>query len=322
MRNTILIGLFVVLVTLGITSFSLATMPVGKAGSPAVTIEVAPGDGARTVAIRLHDQGLVRSAAGFYALSLFTGSAFSIKPGMYEFSAASSSRAILHALVVGPDLDKTILVREGDTIYDIDAALAAAGVLKKGELIAAENAGDEWLEGTLFPDTYRFYVSSTVQEVLKRFSINFEAKTNLLSRLSLEDRKEILILASILEREVPERHDRQVVAGVLLKRLKAGMPLQADATICYMKDVEADMSVPCYPLLSVDLANPSPYNTYTNRGWPPRPIGNPGLDAIEAALNPISSPYWYYLSESGTGKTHFATTLDEHRRNRVLYITK
>jgi UPF0755 protein len=129
-----------------------------------------------------------------------------------------------------------------------------------------------------------------------------------------------LILASLLEREVSDFKDRQIVAGILLKRLGVGMPLQVDATICYIKKSEGQED--CYPLQPADFKKDSPYNTYVNRGLPAGPIGNPGRAAIEAAMSPQKSAYWYYLSDPETGKTIFSETLDTHAANRVKYLNR
>ena len=106
------------------------------------------------------------------------------------------------------------------------------------------------------------------------------------------------------------------------------MPLDVDATVCYAKLLENQASRPaasqvaqaCYPLTALDFKIDSPYNTYLYRGLPPGPIGNPGVSAIMAAIHPVVSPYWYYLSDPKTGKTIFAKTLDEQTQNRVKYL--
>mgnify|MGYP001588311823 FL=1 len=131
---------------------------------------------------------------------------------------------------------------------------------------------------------------------------------------------ETLILASILEREVPEFEDRQIVAGILLKRIKNIMPLQVDATISYVKCGGAIRECENPRVGRNDLNLSSPYNTYQVLGWPPGPISNPGLPALQAALAPKTSGYLYYLSAAKTGATIFARTLEEHNLNRAKYL--
>jgi len=122
-----------------------------------------------------------------------------------------------------------------------------------------------------------------------------------------------MILASIVEKEVLDINDeRAIVAGILLKREQAGMYLQVDSTLCYIKE-----KLVCKEVIPSDKELNSPYNTYKNKGFPPGPISNPGLSAIKVALFPKSSKYWYFISDPETGGTVFAQTLDEHTQNIV-----
>ena len=119
-------------------------------------------------------------------------------------------------------------------------------------------------------------------------------------------------MASIIEKEVADYKDRRIVSGILWKRLKAGMPLQVDAVFPYIKGKAGRV-------FFEDLKIDSPYNTYLYKWLPPTPICNPGLDAIDAARNPVESPYWYYLSDK-KGITYFASTFDGHKINRAKYL--
>ena len=120
-------------------------------------------------------------------------------------------------------------------------------------------------------------------------------------------------MASIIEKEAHTSDDRRVISGILWERLKIGMPLQVDATFLYINGKNT------YDLSVDDLAIDSPYNTYKYAGLPIGPIGNPGLDSLEAALAPMTSPYLYYLSDK-SGKTYYARTFNEHKRNREKYM--
>lgn len=127
-------------------------------------------------------------------------------------------------------------------------------------------------------------------------------------------------LASLLEKEIPDYSERQIAAGILLKRLKAGMPLQVDAALVYIKCGGKFLNCPA--LKEEDYKIDLPYNTYLYGGLPKGPICNPGLGAIKAVLSPQQSDYWYYLSDPKTKKTIFSKTLDEHNRNRTKYLIK
>lgn len=173
------------------------------------------------------------------------------------------------------------------------------------------------LEGYLFPDTYRFFEDSTPEQVVAKLLENFNAKFSDSLRTSLtsqgRDVYETVILASIVERELQTDADRAKAADIFLRRIEAGIPLQSDATVNYVTGKSALQ--PTYDDLQID----SPYNTYKYPGLPPGPIGNPGLSALRAAVNPEANPYYYFLTGTD-GKTHFAKTLEEHVLNRQKYL--
>ena len=124
---------------------------------------------------------------------------------------------------------------------------------------------------------------------------------------------DIVIVASILEKEVKTSESRAIVSGILWKRLALGMPLQVDATLGYITGkTSAELTID-------NLNADSPYNTYRNKGLPPTPISNPGLLALDAALHPKSSPYLYYLSDNN-GVIHYAVTFEEHKANKARYL--
>jgi UPF0755 protein len=124
---------------------------------------------------------------------------------------------------------------------------------------------------------------------------------------------QVVIMASILEAEARKLEDRRVIAGILWKRIQMDMPLQVDAPFEYVSSKNT------FTLTTADLRLDSPYNTYTRKGLPPTPIGNPGLEAIQAAVTPIESPYLYYLSDKN-GVFHYAETHDGHVKNKAKYL--
>ena len=216
-------------------------------------------------------------------------------------------------------------IPEGSNLYQIDAILADALVIRRGDLInfatgsaAASGTGAVNPEGKLFPDTYRFYPDTDVKDVVQEMLDKFNDKAAPLLAAEGADATSDLIMASIVEKEVSNPDDQKIVAGILWKRISAGMPLQADATVCYAMQQTAPLSAP--PCSTLDLKINSPYNTYLYKGLPPGPIGNPGISAIQAAIHPERSPYWFYLSDPKTGKTIFSKTLDEQHQNTVKYL--
>lgn len=172
-------------------------------------------------------------------------------------------------------------------------------------------------EGYLFPDTY--FVSPTIkpEALIDLMSKNFDEKIKTVTALatSTHTLKEVIIMASILEEEARTTESRRIVAGILWKRLSLGMPLQVDSTFLYINGKTT------YDLTADDLKINSPYNTYKYKGLPPGPISNPGLDAINAALSPIQTKYLYFLS-SKSGDMYYATTFEQHKRNKELYLNR
>jgi UPF0755 protein len=279
-----------------------------------------PGEGFFEIAQRLQAEDIIRSSSAFSLLAILSGNAGDVKPGTYALSPAQGSEDILATLVRGIVDEVEVVIPEGATIYQIDDILSDAGIIAPRSLVLYALTLQEPVEGRLFPDRYRFYRGSSPGEIVRRMTARFTEQAEPVIGSDPENSQNLLILASMLEREVPDDADRRIVAGILEKRRRAGMPLQVDATICYAKQVAAGSAVPCYPLTGVDLKMDSPYNTYLHQGWPPGPIGNPGKAALEAARDPVASPYWFYLSDPATGKTIFSKTLDEHRENRVKYL--
>jgi UPF0755 protein len=318
-KSSIVVTVIVVLACLVAGLFFYELKPVNANDSALTVFEIKQGDGFRAVADHLYGDGLVRSPKAFDLFALATGRALALKPGLYRLDAAMSTSQILDVLSGGGAGKATVTIPEGSNIYAIDAILSAALIIHPGDLIAFHQDGQ--LEGKLFPDTYQFYTNADVSDVVQEFIDDFNIKALPLLNADPKNSQRDLILASILEKEVPDPGDQQVVAGILLKRLAAGMPLDVDATVCYAKLLEnPSPTSSCSSLSALDFKIDSPYNTYLYRGLPPGPIGNPGVSAITAAIDPVSSPYWYYLSDPKTGKTIFAKTLDEQDQNRVKYL--
>lgn len=171
-------------------------------------------------------------------------------------------------------------------------------------------------EGYLFPDTYFFFVNTKPEDVVatlseKTESVLVEYADAIAS--STRSREEIVTMASIIEEEARGVEDQHIVSGILWKRFDVGMALQVDATFAYTLGKES------HELTNTDLESDSPYNTYTRTGLPPTPISNPGRSALEAALSPTTTPYWYYLTGSD-GITYFAETFEDHKKNKERHL--
>ncbi len=173
-------------------------------------------------------------------------------------------------------------------------------------------------EGYLFPDTYFFLPNATADSVISAMRSNFDSRIASVTpeiASSSHSLADIITMASIVEREAWDSHDRHMIAGVLWRRLKIGMLLQTDATFLYT------IGKGSFQLTIADLKSSSPYNTYVHKGLPPTPIGSPSFDSIDAALEPIDQGYLYYLADSN-GVTHYAKTYAQQLANERLYLGK
>ncbi len=294
-------------------------------------LKIEKGQGLKEVSAALSQARIIRSITVFKLYAIFTGKARHLKSGIYQLNGRLSVPEIINFLIDDASQEISVTIIEGSTLKGIDRALSSANIIPKNSLVNFDfkNSGlakiypylegIDNLEGFLYPDTYRFKIDSSVEEAAKKFFDNFLNKAWPL--ISQKDNwYQILILASILEKEVPVFNDRQLVAGILNKRMKVGMPIQADATVLYAKCQGDFYSCSQYKLSTGDLKLDSPYNTYLNLGLPPTPIANPGQTAIQAALSPKTSDYWFYLSDSQTKETIFSKTLEEQNKNRQKYL--
>lgn len=326
--------------SLGSLAFALFLFLLGAPSSRTnyKTLEIMPGAGFSDIANQLSNEKIIRSPKAFMLYGILSGAAHQLKPGHYFLSSGSSTPLIIGSLEHGPIIDTDITFPEGITLKDMDILLSRAGILPKGGLInfpiksiAAEYIflkNVKSLEGFLFPDTYRFYFNSQPKEVVKKLLDNFEKKAwPILSECKTQNAKckgfnftEILTVASLLEKEAPDYLDRQMIAGVFYRRLNAGIALQVDATLVYIKCAKAFLTCDDPRVYRSDLNIPSSYNTYSHNDLPPGPIGNPGSDSIKAALNPVKSEYLYYLSDPITKKIIFSKDLEEHINNRAIYL--
>lgn len=304
------------------------TIPVDQVSDSSV-FKISKGEGLKEIGARLSRDGFIKSITVFKIYSLFSGNAQKFQPGIYEINPAMSVPQIVKALTSIGRNEVTVTIPEGMTLKDIDSLLSSAGVIEESSLsnLNFEPLKNDYpflaevssLEGFIFPDTYRFEVGYGAEAAARKMLGNF--KNKVWAELSAKTNwYDYLILASFLEREVIEFTDRQIVAGILLRRLKLGMPLQVDATLSYLK-CNGELKGCSNALITrKDLTLSSPYNTYQRLGWTPTPISNPGEAAVSAALNPVASSYLYYLSAKESGETIFAKTLEEHNRNRAKYL--
>ncbi|MEK7634529.1 MAG: endolytic transglycosylase MltG [Patescibacteria group bacterium] len=303
--------------------------PVEYIYNPPIVIDINQGESFSEISGKIYSAGLIRSKNIFKAYSILSGAAFKFSAGKYFFDKPVSVFELADILTSGPK-EVSAVIFPGMTLKEIDDRLSGLGIINKGALTDYKNfdkfkkqylflADAKSLEGFIFPDTYNFHQGSNIDFVIDKIFENFNNKAGGLIFLNKDvNLLKLLTSASFLEKEVPDYEDMRLVAGIIEKRLKIGMPLQIDATLIYNKCSGRFLN--CEPLKEIDYKTDSLYNTYLYTGLTPTPISNPGLKAIEAVLNKKDSAYLYYLSNPKNKKTIFSKNLDEHNKNRVKYL--
>lgn len=303
--------------------------PIARGDLSLIEVNIEPGDGLKIVAKKLYDLGLIRSELLFLVYVKARGDDDSLKAGRYLLSKSTNIPTIALLIVSGgaETEDIQVTIPEGLNVWEIDQKLVQAGLILEGEF-SSKYYKDE---GYLFPDTYRLKKilnSDLVQELREKMDENFDSKVSrLLKNLSVEKQKEIIIIASILEKEAKTEEDMKLVAGIMTKRMSLGIALEVDASVVYGACVRQAMKINytkncdvTYQGPAIEIKIDSSYNTYMYNGLPAGPISNPGLKAIEAALNPQSSDYLFYLSTRDGSQIIYSKTSAEHAANRKKYL--
>ena len=310
-----------------------------------IEVLIKRGLGLNKIADILKDNGVIKNKLIFRIYAVLLGKGDSLEAGRYVFSEPLNMYRVILALDRGffRSEDVEIVIPEGSNVWDIDEKLTKLGLINEGDF--AKKYHDE--EGYLFPDTYRLkdkelisllmsQASSQIEQNLsdyyindlrKKMSDNFNQKIEtLLKNKSNREKKEIIIKASILEKEVRTEKDMRLVAGIINKRVAMGIPLQVDASVsygaCLKKAQQNNFSKNCDTSMigvAKEINIDSKYNTYIRESLPAGPISSPGLKSIMAVLNPQTSNYLYYLS-TAEGQIIYSKTGWEHEMNRKKYL--
>ncbi len=276
-------------------------------------VKVEEGMSVKAIAARFEDQAVISNAFLFEWTVRALGDDHRIQAGVYYFSR-KDNLVWVAMRILGGDFETTavrITIPEGSTTKDI-----ARMLLEKVPEFNYAQFMARAREGYMFPDTYFFRPGQSTEAILSIFDNNFRVrmlKAQKAITASSRSLEEILIMASILEKEANKTADRQMIAGVLWHRIQIGMPLQTDATFPYY------LGRNTFEVTLTDLKTDHPYNTYTNKGLPPGPIGNPGLDSVLAAATPTKNNYIFFLSDR-QGNFHYAVTYEQHLANKRKYI--
>jgi UPF0755 protein len=287
-------------------------------------VEIPQGTGPAGIARRLAQAGVVRNATTFRVAVWLTGEGRRLQAGEYRFDRPLSARQVLEKIARGDVYLRPITFPEGLTmrqmaeLYDqkgFGTANAFLSAARNVSLVSAIDPSAEDLEGYLFPDTYALPRHATADQLVARMVAGFDKALSPQLRQDAAARglgvRQLVTLASIVEKETGNPAERPLVAAVYSNRLKIGMGLQCDPTVIYALERAGRYSG---NLTRESLSFDSPYNTYRYAGLPPGPIANPGRSSLDAAAHPASVPYLYFVSRND-GTHAFATTLEEHNRN-------
>jgi UPF0755 protein len=291
-------------------------LPVTPAGQQFVLLR--PGYTTRRIAHELKSAGVIRSETAFVFWHSLRRRR-SLKAGEYLFEREASEIDIHRRIVRGDVYVHTVVIPEGFTMFEIARAIQDAGLGSSEEFLKVAQSDTalisdlapeaQTLEGYLFPDTYEFTRTQTMQDMAFEMVKQFRQVAQQIGLTT--DVQPTATLASIVEKETAVPEERPLVASVYNNRLSRNVALQADPSVIYAQMLQGTYQG---VLRHADLATKSPYNTYRHPGLPPGPIGNPGKSSLEAVLHPAQTNYYYFVSD-GNGHHRFAASLEEHNRN-------
>ncbi|MDB5259528.1 MAG: aminodeoxychorismate lyase, protein [Candidatus Taylorbacteria bacterium] len=305
---------FAAVAAFAVLSSSPSDFPIGA------TVNIPRNATISEIATSLKERSFIRSEDAFKVAALMLGGSNGLLSGDYLFDRPTNVWKLVERITKGDQGIARVKVTfpEGITVKEMGNIVASqvSGFDAAGFVARASTS-----EGYLFPDTYYFFSNAKPLDVVRVIAAEFDQKyATLLSDPAIvagtmygKTKREIVTMASILEDEVKSAQDRSIVSGILWKRLAKGMPLQVDAPFGYILGKSTE------DLTLDDLKTNSPYNTYLNKGLPPTPINNPGLEALRATMMPTSTPYWFYLSDK-KGAIHYAKTYAEHLANKENYL--
>ncbi len=314
-----LIAGFLILAVIVVVTAMFFSKPVDSQDHSVVKVIITKGASVGSIADKLQEKNLIRHPVVFKIWSRYLNLDKKLQAGTFELSPSMSVKELATQLTQGTN-DVWVTLPEGLRREEIAESLATYELpdYDQEEFLSLTMG----LEGQLFPETYLLPKMVTTQAVVNLLTQTFEDKTADLQP-QIENSEytfnEILTMASIIEREARGYEQMRQVAGVLYKRLDMGMALQADATLQYATGYNEVMQGWWTPPSAADKEVVSEFNTYLKPGLPPRPICNPGLDAIKASLNPINSGNLYYIHDN-KGEIHFARDLQGHNANINQYL--
>jgi UPF0755 protein len=316
----------ILLLSIPLVIFRLFLVNTPGSGRNIQILEFGKGQTLKKFAPLLEERKIITNAGLFVLYARLRGDDAKVKAGYYQFNDAMTPAEILHRMVAGDVYEQRFAVPEGYSVYQVAELLAGRRLFDKEEflkecfsrpLLRELGINGKSVEGYLYPSTYDIKPNMTAADLIrlmagqfdKVYSREFAGRVNG-SRLS---KREIITLASMIEKEAVRAEEKPLIASVFYNRLARRMPLQSDPTSVYgVRAFAGNIS-------KQDISHATPFNTYRISGLPPGPIGNPGSGAIEAVLKPASTRYLYFVAKKD-GTHYFSATLEEHNAAVRKYL--
>jgi len=334
--------IFIAIISISIYLYEINSA-VGKS-SQGIEFSVEKGQSVREISSQLFEHGLIRSKWAFEFYVKLNHKQSKLQAGEYVLMPIQNIKEIVESLGNGKEQVVKILIKEGEEEANIAVNLEQQGLLRADDFLnitgkpftdyrttgkSLPNFSSKYsflndkpdyysLEGYLFPDTYIAAKNSTPEQVVEKILDNFDKKLTPVMRDEIVRQGktiyEVMIMASIVEKEVKTLEDMKIVSGIFWQRITNGQALQSDATLSYVLDDKTA----AHNL--EQLKTDSPFNSYKFKGLPPTPIGNPGINAIIAAIYPTHTDYNFFLTPKDSDQTIFSRTFEEHIRNKQKYL--
>ncbi|MDQ5893421.1 MAG: hypothetical protein QG640_433 [Patescibacteria group bacterium] len=303
-----------IVVALGVLTLVVISQPPKDFPQERFDIHVQKGDTISSAADDLYEKNAISSKFFFKLSTIILSKNRGIYAGDYRFAEKQNLFSIAYRMAKGHQGQPKvrIVIPEGTNVYDM--AFIFLKNLSDFNAPRFVSLAREY-EGYLYPDTYYFLANAKPEEIIRTMRENFNDKITTIEKEVIAFKKplnEIIIMASLVEKEAYADESRKIIAGILWKRIAKGMPLQVDAPFYYTTGKAGGFT---YDDLKVD----SPYNTYTNKGLPIAPISNPSLATVLDTVTPIETPYWFYLTGKD-GTMRYASTYDGHLVNKNTYL--
>jgi UPF0755 protein len=310
----LLLGLSTIIIA-ALIWWRFSIQPVNINSLKNINFTITNGAGLKQVAVNLKEKNLIRNSFSFIFTTKVLGLDNSIQAGTYKLSPAMDTITITKKLTKGFN-DTRITIPEGLRSEEIASIINTNFPdLATDSLINRLNEK----QGYLFPDTYDFSSSTTIDNIIETMSSNFQKKYKTIRTNVNLSEEEIVIIASLIEREARHAIDRPLVSSVIYNRYKLGMKLDIDATVQYAVGFDPVSHSWWKKNLTIrDLDIDSDFNTYIHSGLPPKPIANPGLFSLIAAASPSTTDYLYYMTDKN-GVNHYAKNITEHNENIRIY---